>query len=191
MRLRRGCVSVRAFRRFPAPMADTPPPLDLLCELSEQERLLADNPDAHGYLKLASGYAEAGWIKEATRAAERAKALAQGAGRKPVNEAVAFSGSCTPTVLIELLRSLHLTGKSGQLHLDALGGIRVVLTLKQGALIDAQSSDAGPGEPSLFRAGCLRAARYTFVPGDPAIAHASLPASTPDLLNALGARLQG
>jgi len=172
-------------------MADTPPPLDLLCELSEQERILAENPDAHGYLKLASGYAEAGWIKEATRAAERAKALAQGAGRRPVNEAVALSGPCTPTVLIELLRSLHLTGKSGQLHLDALGGIRVVLSLRQGVLIDAQSSDASPGEPSLFRAGCLRAARYTFVPVEPSVAQATLLVSTPDLLNALGARLQG
>jgi len=91
-------------------MAETPPSLDLLCELSAHERRLAENPDAHGYLKLASGYAEAGWIKEATRAAQRAKALAQG-GEVERPEATVLSGPCTPKVLLEIVRSMTLTGR--------------------------------------------------------------------------------
>ena len=121
-------------------MADTSPSLDLLCELSARERQLAENPDAHGYLKLASGYAEAGWIKEATRAAQRAKALAQGTEGERTDGAV-LSGPCTPKVLLEIVRAMTLTGKSGHLQLDAPGGIRVSLALADGQLVGAQSSD--------------------------------------------------
>jgi hypothetical protein len=130
-------------------MADTSPSLDLLCELSAHERRLAENPDAHGYLKLASGYAEAGWIKEATRAAQRAKALAQGSEGERTDGAV-LSGPCTPKVLLEIVRSMTLTGKSGHLQLDAPGGIRVSLALADGQLVGAQSSDTAPAKRRCF-----------------------------------------
>jgi hypothetical protein len=41
-------------------MAESSPSLELLCELSELERLLAARPDAQGYRKLSLGYAQAG-----------------------------------------------------------------------------------------------------------------------------------
>jgi hypothetical protein len=171
-------------------MADTSPSLDLLCELSAHERRLAENPDAHGYLKLASGYAEAGWIKEATRAAQRAKALAQGAEVERT-EGVVLSGPCTPHVLLEIVRSLSFTGKSGHLQLDAPGGIRVSLALADGQLVGAQSSDTGPGEAALLRATSLRACRYAFVPGPVAVDLPTLEAPTDELLALMAARVAG
>ncbi len=171
-------------------MADTPPSLDLLVELSAHERRLAENPDAHGYLKLASGYAEAGWIKEATRAAQRAKALAQG-GEGERTEAPVLSGPCTPKVLLEIVRSMSLTRKSGHLQLDAPGGVRVSLVLVDGQLVGAQSSDTAPGEASLLRATSLRACRYAFVPGPLSVEVPTLEAPTDELLALMAARVAG
>jgi hypothetical protein len=171
-------------------MADTSPSLDLLCELSAHERRLAENPDAHGYLKLASGYAEAGWIKEATRAAQRAKALAQGTEGERTDVAV-LTGPCTPKILLEIVRAMTLTGKSGHLQLDAPGGIRVSLALADGQLIGAQSSDTAPGEAALLRAASLRACRYAFVPGPVAADIPTLDAPTDELLALMAARVAG
>jgi len=171
-------------------MAETPPSLDLLCELSAHERRLAENPDAHGYLKLASGYAEAGWIKEATRAAQRAKALAQG-GEVERPEATVLSGPCTPKVLLEIVRSMTLTGKTGHLQLDAPGGIRVSLGLVDGRLVGAQSSDTAPGEAALLRATSLRACRYAFVAGPLTVDLPTLEAPTDELLALMAARVAG
>lgn len=172
-------------------MADASPSLELLCELSELERLLAARPDAQGYRKLAAGYAQAGWPKEAARADIKAKALLANPMPELVRPAQSFSGACNPGVLVELLRALHETGKSGQLELTAPGGIHVSLALDSGQLVDAQSSDTTAGEPSLFRAVVLRAARYVFLPGVVRVAQPSLQASTPDLLAALAARRLG
>lgn len=170
-------------------MEATTPSLDLLWKLSEIERQLAAQPDARGYLKLAAGYAEAGWSKEAARAAQRATALTHGAASHEV-ESREFSGPCSPRVLLELLRALHLTAKTGELRLDAPGGVNVSLVLVSGQLVDAQSSDAARGEPSIFRASLLQAARYTFIPGPPRADVVSITAVTGDLLTTLGERVK-
>lgn len=171
-------------------MADSSPSLELLCELSELERLLAARPDAQGYRKLSLGYAQAGWPKEAARAELKAKALASGAVVVPT-PVQTLTGACNPGVLVEILRALHETGKTGLLELTAPGGIHVSLALISGRLVDAQSSDATAGEPSLYRAVFLRAARYVFLPGPPLVGPPSLQTPTPELLAALDARRHG
>jgi hypothetical protein len=98
-------------------MAESSPSLELLCELSELERLLAARPDAQGYRKLSLGYAQAGWPKEAARAELKAKALASGAVVVPT-PVQSLTGACNPGVLVEILRALHETGKNGPAGID-------------------------------------------------------------------------
>jgi len=170
-------------------METTSPSVDLLWELSELERKLAASPDAKGYLELAAGYANAGWPKEAKRAVQRATALSQGVTTVDEAKTPGFSGPCTPPILVELIRSLQLTGKSGDLRLDAPGGVMVALFFLKGHLIDAQSSDTERGEASWLRAGSLRASRYLFKPGHPSTDSRSLQGNTAELLKAFVKRL--
>lgn len=172
-------------------METTSPSVDLLWELSEVERKLTAAPDAKGYLKLAAGYADAGWPTEARRAVQRATALSQGVPAVEEAKAPGQSGPCTPAVLAELARSLHLSGKSGDLRLEAPGGVMVMLFFLKGSLIDAQSSDTPRGESSWLRAGSLRAARYHFTSGRPSTDMRSLQGSTRDLIDAFAKRIAG
>lgn len=169
---------------------ETPAPsVDLLWKLSEIERKLAASPDAKGYLQLAAGYADAGWPKEAKRAVQRATALTQGNPTIDESRHPGYSGPCTPRILIELIRSLQLTEKSGDLRLEAPGGVMVVLFFLNGHMIDAQSSDTERGEASWHRAASITASRYTFKAGHPSTDSRSLTSSTADLLTAFAQRL--
>ena len=172
-------------------METTSPSVDLLWELSEIERKLAAAPDARGYLQLAAGYADAGWPKEAKRAVQRATALSQGMPAVEDVKSPGQFGPCTPAVLVELVRSLHLSGKSGDLKLEAPGGVMVMLFFLKGHLIDAQSSDTQRGESSWLRAGSLRASRYHFKPGHPSTDMRSLQSGTRDLIDAFAKRIAG
>lgn len=170
-------------------METSSPPVDLLWKLSEIERKLAAAPDAKGYLELAAGYADAGWAKEAKRAVQKATALAQGSLIPDEAAHPGYSGPCTPRVLVELIRAIHDTEKSGDLRLEAPGGTLVVLFFLKGHLIDAQSSDTERGESSWSRAASLRASRYTFKVGHPSTDSRSLTVNTADLLATLAQRL--
>ncbi len=170
-------------------METTSPSVDLLWELSEIERKLAAAPDAKGYLQLAAGYADAGWPKEAKRAVQRATALSQGNPAVEDVKSPGQSGPCTPAVLLELVRSLHLTGKSGDLSLYTPGGGTLTLFFLKGHLIDAQSSDTERGERSWLRAGSLRASCYHFKSGHPSTDMRSLQTDTRELIDALAQRI--
>ncbi len=176
----------RARRIF---METSSPSIDLLWELSEIERKLAAAPDAKGYLKLAAGYADAGWLKEAKRAVQQATALSNGQPVATEAKVPGCTGPCTPQVLLEIVRSLHLGTKSGDLRLEVPGGVTVTLFLLKGHLIDAQSSDTPRGETAWQRATSLPASSYHFKPGHPGTNMRSLQGSTRELIDAFAKRI--
>jgi len=176
----------RARRTF---METSSPSIDLLWELSEIERKLATAPDAKGYLKLAAGYADAGWLKDAKRAVQQATALSNGLPVIAETKAPGCIGPCTPPVLLEIMRSLHLTGKSGDLRLEVPGGVSVTIHFLKGHVIDAQSSDTTRGENAWQRATSLPASSYHFKSGHPDTNMRSLQGSTRDMIDAFAKRI--
>ncbi|MCF3648248.1 DUF4388 domain-containing protein [Synoicihabitans lomoniglobus] len=160
-------------------MNDSTENLDDLWELSELEQRIATRPTAEDMERLADKYDQLGWDKEADKLRERAAETKQ----NPHNqESVRLVGSFTPIVLVELLRVLHLTGKTGELLLESANGMTAAVTVSDGVLVDAQAADEPPGMPALRHVLTMPGGRYQFLPGTMRAAFQSLPADSAALL---------
>lgn len=140
--------------------------VDLLWELSELEQKLASAPSAKGCLELAARYRELGWDEEATRMEARAAEMKPEAGA-PQQNVSALTGPFTRRVSMELLQVLHLTGKSGELQLQAPSGAMSSVWFDRGVIVDARSGDTDDAMISLRRICGIRAGHYQFRPGTP------------------------
>lgn len=160
-------------------MPDPAQNLDDLWELSELEQRIAARPIPEDMERLAAKYDQLGWAKEAAKLRQRAiDARANPNGR----EAVRLIGPFTPVVLLEILRVLHLTKKTGELLMESSSGMTAAVTLSDGVLIDAQAEDVQPGLPALRQALSMSGGRYQFLPGTMRVAFQSLPADSAALL---------
>ncbi|MBK8478707.1 MAG: DUF4388 domain-containing protein [Opitutaceae bacterium] len=154
--------------QFDQAMRDSKDNVDQLWELSELEQELARAPSAEGYLDLAAGYRELGWMEEAERMQARAAEIEPEAVPTARPTAGGLSGPCTPRVLLEVLQVLWLTGKSGELVLDAPGRIAGSVSFHSGCIVGARSGDIADPHAALQQLFSLRGERYQFIPGTPA-----------------------
>ncbi len=154
-------------------MAEIEPNIGILWELSKLESKVCLNPTAAGFRELARRYAEEGWKDDAARITLRAEELAlqepaAGASAPAATPAAesptVYAGAFNPRIYVELLRILHLTGKSGDLRLTAPGDTRACVTFRDGDIAEAEGADAAPGEPALLRVLGLPGGRFEFVP---------------------------
>ncbi|MCX6954439.1 MAG: DUF4388 domain-containing protein [Verrucomicrobia bacterium] len=158
--------------------------VDQLWELSELEQQLAAAPTAKGYRDLASRYKKLGWLEEAERMhARAAKVKAEAPVVPPA--AAGLSGPFNGRVLVELLQVLHITGKSGELVLDAPGAIAGVITFSQGRIVDAKSGDAENELLALRQLCSIQAGRYQFLPGEAADGESRLIGDTAEVIATL------
>jgi len=177
--------------QFDQAMKNSKVNVDQLWELSELEQQLAVTPTVTGYKDLAARYKKLGWLEEAERMQARADEIKTDA---PVTRASTggLSGPVTPRVLLELLHVLHVTAKSGELLLDAPGGITGSISLRGGAMVDAKSADADDALKALRQLCAIKAGRYQFFAGVPSQTEESkLPADTAALIAELEHQVSG
>jgi len=168
--------------QFDQAMKNSKVNVDQLWELSELEQQLAVEPTVTGYNDLAARYKKLGWLEEAERMQARAAQLKTEAPAMRVT-AGGLSGPVNHRVLLELLQVLHLTGKSGELLLDAPGGITGAISFRVGAMVDAKSADAEDALKALRQLCAIKAGRYQFFPGVPSqTGESRLPADTTTLI---------
>jgi len=154
--------------QFDQAMKDSKENVDQLWELSELEQKLAGAPSAQGYLDLAARYRKLGWVEEAERVQARASEIKNEAAPLSRPAHGGLSGPCTPRVLLELLQVLRLTGKSGELLLDAPGRIAGSVSFHTGSIASARCGDTSDTRAALKELFALRGGRYQFFPGAPA-----------------------
>jgi len=172
--------------QFDQAMKNSKENVDELWELSELEQQLAVAPTVQGYKDLAARYRQLGWLDEAERMQARASDLKT---ETPTARTVTggLGGPFNPRVLLELLHVLHLTAKSGELLLDAPGGITGAITFGGGAIIEVKCADATDVRSALRRLHAIDAGRYQFFPGAPlATSDARSPTDTAALIAELG-----
>ncbi len=160
-------------------MAEPTQNLDDLWELSELEQRIAARPIPEDMERLATKYELLGWTKEAEKLRQRAANARTNPDRR---EAVRLIGPFTPVVLLEILRVLHLTKKTGELLLESSSGMTAAVTVADGVLVDAQAEDVQPGVAALRQVLTLSGGRYQFLPGTMRIAFQTLPADSAALL---------
>ncbi|MFT3831426.1 MAG: DUF4388 domain-containing protein [Opitutaceae bacterium] len=151
--------------QFDQSMTDSKENVDQLWELSEMEQKLSAAPSAQGYLDLAARYRKLGWEEEASRMQARAGEIRQEPTAAPRPAAGGLSGPCTPRVLLELLQVLRLTGKTGELLLDAPGRLAGSITFRAGAIVAARCGEQAEPRAALRELCTLRGGRYQFFPG--------------------------
>ena len=169
-------------------MSQTTQNLDDLWELSELEQRIAARPIPEDMERLAVKYDGLGWEKEATKLRQRASEARANPNKR---EAVRLVGPFSPVVLLEVLRVLHLTRKTGELLLESSGGMTAAVTLADGVLVDAQAEDVQPGIAALRQALSLSGGRYQFLPGTMRVAFQSLPSDSAALLMQLSEEFCG
>ncbi len=162
--------------------------LDDLWELSELEQRIAARPIPEDMERLAAKYDLLGWSKEAAKLRQRAIEARENPNHR---EAVRLVGPFTPVVLLEILRVLHLTRKTGELLLESSSGVTAAVTLTDGMLVDAQAEEVQPGVAALRQALSLSGGRYQFLPGRMRIAFQTLPGDTAALLLQLSDEICG
>lgn len=160
-------------------MSDSPQNLDDLWELSELEQRIAARPLPDDMERLALKYDALGWVQEAAKLRQRATEARSNPNKR---EAVRLVGPFTPVVLLEILRVLHLSRKTGELLLESSGGMTAAVTVADGVLVDAQAEDVQPGIAALRQALLLSGGRYQFLPGMMRVAFQSLPSDSAALL---------
>jgi len=177
--------------QFDQAMKNSKVNVDQLWELSELEQQLAVTPTVKGYKDLAARYKKLGWLEEAERMQARAAEIKADAPAARVTTG-ALSGPVNPRVLLELLQVLHLTAKSGELLLDAPGGITGAISFRAGAMVDAKSADADDALKALRQLCAIKAGRYQFFPGVPSqTGESKLPADTTAVIAELEQQVAG
>jgi hypothetical protein len=184
-----------------------------LWAVSELEQRVDEGANAETMRELAGHYDRLGWPDEARRMRERADACppepepraSPAAGEVPAaaeREArmetsalppstadVVLRGHFTPPVLLEIMRVLHETGKSGHLVMEAVGGTVATLALLRGRFIEAHATGGETGEAALYLALRIKGGRYQFGVGYPGEAEANLPPDTDGLLKTFAAEI--
>lgn len=167
-------------------MPDSANNLDDLWELSELEQRIAARPIAEDMERLADKYEKLGWSKEAEKLRQRAADAKLNPNRR---EAVRLTGAFTPIVLLEILRVLHLTRKTGELLLESSNGMTAAISITDGLLVDAQAADTQPGVAALRQVFALPGGRYQFLPGTMRVAFQTLPSDSAALIMQLADEL--
>ncbi|WP_221033255.1 DUF4388 domain-containing protein [Actomonas aquatica] len=160
-------------------MAEPTQNLDDLWELSELEQRIAARPIPEDMERLAEKYDQFGWTNEANSLRKRASDARANPSKR---EAVRLVGPFNPMVLLEILKVLHLTKKTGELLLESTSGVTAAVTLVDGVLVDAQAEDVQPGMPALREVLGLSGGRYQFLPGTMRVAFQTLPSDSAALL---------
>lgn len=159
--------STQGRTQFDHAMKNSKENVDQLWELSELEQQLTANPTVQGYQDLAARYLKLGWTEEAERMLAKAAEVKLEAPntRSSTN---GLSGPLNRRVLLELLQVLHLTGKSGELLLEALDGIAGAVSFRGGAIVAVRCGDTVGERTALQQLATINAGRYQFLPGVPA-----------------------
>ena len=151
-------------------MSDTQEDIERLWGVSELEQRVATAPDAASMRELADHYDVLGWADEARRLranaadlpdkVEKAAEPARNAAPAAVEIDHRLKGRFTPRGLVEIIRVLHLTGKSGTLVAEAVGGLAATVLFVKGRCTWRSASRAdviillpGPrsGENGIYR----------------------------------------
>ena len=160
-------------------MSETQEDIERLWAVSELEQRVATEPEAESMRELADHYDDMGWPEEARKLRQQATELPPVRGTTvppiPVGEEVApaprveketgLRGRFTPRALVEILRVLHLTGKSGKLVVEAVGDIAATVIIAEGRLVEAHATGGEVGEAAMHLAVRIKGGCYHFAPG--------------------------
>lgn len=180
--------------------------IERLWAMSELEQRIELRPEAATMRELADRYEEMGWLDEARKMRDRAvkaPALPKGDTAPPMVPAPAprstpdvpdhspdtLSGRFTPAALVEILHVLHLTGKTGELVAETLGGTVATVAIVKGRLVAAHATGGELGEAALHLATRIRGGRYQFTPRASLNPPANLPEDSAALIAALTAEV--
>lgn len=181
-------------------MSETQEDIEQLWVVSELEQRVATEPDAACLGELADRYDDLGWSEEAQQLRDRATELppvepepaatVAGDSRPPqVAEAPILSGRFTPRSLVEVIRVLHLTEKSGHLVVEATGGLSATVIIANGRLMEAHATGGEAGEAALHLAVRIKGGCYHFTPGRTSSSKPNLPEDSSALVAAFAAEV--
>ncbi len=200
-------------------MSQAPHNIEELWALSELEQRVETKPNPIDMETLAGRYAALGWADEARKMRQRAETCPMPvespapvkpaeapeppssvttsqapsapapAPPAPVEGPRILRGRFTPPVLIQLLRVLHLTEQSGELVLEAAGGIVVSVTFEQGQLATAHATGGEEGETAVHQALRLKGGRYQFLAKPVSATNPNLPPDTAGLIAVFAAEV--
>ena len=180
-------------------MSDTQEDIERLWGVSELEQRVATEPDAASMRELADHYDELGWADEARSLRSNAADLpvkvkkADEPGRKAAPAVVEvdmrLKGRFTPRSLVEIIQVLHLTGKSGTLVAETVGGVAATVVFSNGSLVEAQATGGEVGEAALHLATRIKGGCYHFTPGNPKQGKRNLPENSVALVAAFVAEV--
>lgn len=183
-------------------MSETQQDIEKLWAVSELEQRVATEPDAKTLRELAEHYDELGWPKEALRLRKQAEecpvlseettAVELDVPEDPVKKAPAdetLKGRFTPRALVEILQALHLTGKSGRLVVEAVGGLAATVIIFNGRLLEAKATGGEVGEAAMHLAVRIKGGCYHFTPGVFMAEQSNLPEDSTALLAAFAAEV--
>ena len=180
-------------------MSDTQEDIERLWGVSELEQRVATAPDAASMRELADHYDVLGWADEARRLranaadlpdkVEKAAEPARNAAPAAVEIDHRLKGRFTPRGLVEIIRVLHLTGKSGTLVAEAVGGLAATVLFVKGSLVEAQATGGEVGEAALHLAVRIKGGCYHFTPGTPKRGKRNLPENSAAMVAAFAAEV--
>jgi hypothetical protein len=182
-------------------MSEKKEAIERLWAVSELEQRVAIKPDATAMRTLADHYDDLGWADEARRLRENAADLpdefetakADEPASKPA-VAVAevdtrLKGRFTPRSLVEIIQVLHLTGKSGTLVAEAVGGLAATVNFAEGSLVEAHATGGEEGEAALHLAVRIKGGCYHFKSGTATTEKRNLPEDSAALVAAFAAEV--
>ena len=187
-------------------MSESQEHIERLWAVSELEQRAASKPDAKILRELAENYDQMGWPEEARRLRVQAANLpdpepapdtpieflvAQAAAKvgETVPSETGLQGRFTPHSLIEVLRVLHLTKKSGRLVVEAVGGVGATIVIIDGNFVQADSTAGEAGEVAIHLALRIKGGRYHFFPGQAPHPQPNLPEDSASLIEAFAAEV--
>lgn len=181
-------------------MSETQEDIEQLWAVSELEQQVATRPDPKCLGELADRYDELGWSEEAQKLRNQAAKLspeelapsAEVTGHLRPRQAAkvpVLSGRFTPGSLVEIIRVLHLTKKSGDLVIEATGGLSATVIIANGRLMEAHATGGEEGEAALHLAVRIKGGCYHFTPGRVSSSQPNLPEDSSALVAAFAAEV--